>query len=52
MSMSTPGPERVPSKVKVDKTSGQGKPPAGAKKAAAAKKTAPKPGGAKGTGGA
>jgi uncharacterized protein DUF3105 len=26
--MSTPGPERVPSTVKVDKTSGQGKPPA------------------------
>ncbi|MDY7089396.1 MAG: DUF3105 domain-containing protein [Actinomycetota bacterium] len=30
MSMSTPGPERVPSSVKVTKTSGQGKPPAGA----------------------
>jgi hypothetical protein len=28
MSMSTPGPERVPSNVKVGKTSGQGKPPA------------------------
>src|ERR671916_307010 len=28
MSMSTPGPERNPSTVKVDKTSGQGKPPA------------------------
>ncbi|MEV6298429.1 DUF3105 domain-containing protein [Actinoplanes sp. NPDC051861] len=28
MSMSTPGPERVPSTVKVDKTTGQGKPPA------------------------
>ena len=27
--MSTPGPERNPSSVKVDKTSGQGKPPAG-----------------------
>jgi hypothetical protein len=27
--MSTPGPERIPSSVKVDKTSGQGKPPAG-----------------------
>ncbi|MFI5931533.1 DUF3105 domain-containing protein [Actinoplanes sp. NPDC051494] len=27
MSMSTPGPERTPSTVKVDKTSGQGKPP-------------------------
>jgi hypothetical protein len=37
--MSTPGPERVPSKVKVDKTSGQGKPPAGGSK--------PKPGAAK-----
>jgi hypothetical protein len=31
MSMSTPGPERVPSTVKVGKTSGQGKPPSGAK---------------------
>jgi uncharacterized protein DUF3105 len=29
MSMSTPGPERVPSTVRVDKKSGQGKPPAG-----------------------
>jgi hypothetical protein len=29
MSMSTPGPERVPATVKVGKTSGQGKPPAG-----------------------
>jgi hypothetical protein len=29
--MSTPGPERIPSSVKVGKTSGQGKPPAGAK---------------------
>ncbi len=29
--MSTPGPERVPSTVKVGKTSGQGKPPAGGK---------------------
>jgi hypothetical protein len=28
MSMSTPGPERVPSTVKVGKTTGQGKPPA------------------------
>jgi hypothetical protein len=27
--MSTPGPERIPTSVKVDKTSGQGKPPAG-----------------------
>jgi gamma-glutamylcyclotransferase (GGCT)/AIG2-like uncharacterized protein YtfP len=42
--MSTPGPERVPSKVKVDKTSGQGKPPAGGAK--------PKPGAAKSTGAA
>jgi uncharacterized protein DUF3105 len=40
--MSTPGPERVPSKVKVDKTSGQGKPPAGGSK--------PKPGAAKSAG--
>ncbi|WP_433297405.1 DUF3105 domain-containing protein [Actinoplanes sp. CA-030573] len=50
MSMSTPGPERVPSTVKVGKTSGQGKPPAskaGAAKAAAAKKATP---GAKGGG--
>ena len=38
--MSSPGPERVPSTVKVDK-SGQGKPPAGAKAAA---KSGPKPG--------
>ncbi len=37
--MSTPGPERVPSTVKVGKTSGQGKPPAG--------KGAPKPGGSR-----
>ncbi|GIF36416.1 DUF3105 domain-containing protein [Actinoplanes xinjiangensis] len=29
MSMSTPGPERVPSTVKVGKTTGQGKPPTG-----------------------
>jgi Protein of unknown function (DUF3105) len=33
--MSTPGPERIPSSVKVDKTSGQGKPPAGGKGPAA-----------------
>jgi hypothetical protein len=41
MSMSTPGPERVPSTVKVDKTSGQGKPPAKAAstRPAGAKKT-------------
>jgi hypothetical protein len=40
MSMSTPGPERVPSTVKVGKTSGQGKPPEDkpAKKATPAKK--------------
>ena len=42
MSMSTPGPERVPSTVKVDKTSGQGKPPAA--KATGAKTTGAKPG--------
>jgi hypothetical protein len=44
--MSTPGPERIPSSVKVDKTSGQGKPPAGAKPAGT-KSTAAKPAGAK-----
>jgi hypothetical protein len=46
MSMSTPGPERVPSTVKVGKTSGQGKPPAGpAKKSTPAKSTGkPTPG--------
>jgi hypothetical protein len=43
--MSTPGPERVPSTVKVDKTSGQGKPPA--KKSAPTKAAGSKPGGAK-----
>jgi hypothetical protein len=48
MSMSTPGPERVPSTVKVGKTSGQGKPPAG--KSGAAKTTASKATGAKGGG--
>ena len=41
--MSTPGPERVPSTVKVDKTSGQGKPPA-------AKSPGAKPTGAKSAG--
>jgi Protein of unknown function (DUF3105) len=52
MSMSTPGPERVPSTVKVDKTSGQGKPPASGKGKPPAKKSTPtkgagsKPGGA------
>jgi len=47
--MSTPGPERVPSTVKVGKTSGQGKPPsssssrpAGAKKASPAGKGKPR----------
>jgi hypothetical protein len=47
--MSTPGPERVPSSVKVGKTSGQGKPPTGAAKktSPAAKKTG---GGAKKSG--
>jgi hypothetical protein len=45
MSMSTPGPERVPSTVKVDKTSGQGKPPA--KKSSPTKAAGSKPGGAK-----
>jgi hypothetical protein len=40
MSMSTPGPERVPSTVKVGKTTGQGKPPTGAKKASPAAKKA------------
>jgi len=52
MSMSTPGPERIPSTVKVGKTTGQGKPPTGpAKKTvAAAKKAGPakKAGGGKG----
>ena len=46
--MSTPGPERVPSTVKVGKTSGQGKPPAGGSKPAAAKparRPAERPGG-------
>ena len=50
--MSTPGPERNPSSVKVGKTSGQGKPPAG-KKPGAAKAGAAKGGnrpGAKGGG--
>jgi len=35
MSMSTPGPERVPSTVKVGKTTGQGKPPTGPAKTGA-----------------
>jgi len=53
MSMSTPGPERVPSTVKVGKTSGQGKPPAGkpgAAKTTGAKAAASKATGAKGGG--
>src|SRR5918911_698667 len=41
MSMSTPGPERVPSTVRVDKKSGQGKPPAGKPAAAKSGKSAP-----------
>ena len=41
--MSTPGPERVPTTVKVDKTTGQGKPPAG-------KSGANRPGGSRPTG--
>jgi hypothetical protein len=52
--MSTPGPERIPSTVKVDKTSGQGKPPAGPAKTGAkstgAKSTGPKGGGKPGAG--
>lgn len=56
--MSTPGPERVPSTVKVGKTSGQGKPPAeksgaakpAASKTAAGKTTASKATGSKATG--
>jgi hypothetical protein len=46
--MSTPGPERVPSTVKVDKTSGQGKPPAS--KAAPAKTGGARPTPGKGAG--
>jgi hypothetical protein len=41
MSMSTPGPDRQPSSVKIDKTSGQGKPPAAKKSAGPAKKSSP-----------
>ena len=41
--MSTPGPERVPSTVRVDKKSGQGKPPAG--------KSTPRSGGSRPAGG-
>src|SRR5919107_490454 len=49
MSMSTPGPERVPSTVKVSKTSGQGKPPASkAAKSGPAKKAPAGKGGGKG----
>src|SRR3954464_10362765 len=54
MSMSTPGPDRVPSTVKVGKTSGQGKPPATGAKAAGSKAKGgaggDRPGGAKGGG--
>lgn len=51
--MSTPGPERVPSTVKVGKTSGQGKPPTGPAKSSASKRPggpSGKPGAAKGGG--
>src|SRR5919206_5039380 len=41
MSMSTPVPERVPSTVRVNKKSGQGKPPAGKSAPAKAGKSAP-----------
>ena len=47
--MSTPGPERVPSTVKVGKTSGQGKPPAA--KSTGAKSAGGRPGSAPGKGG-
>ncbi len=47
--MSTPGPERVPSTVKVGKTTGQGKPPTG--KPAANRPGANRPGGKGGKGG-
>ena len=48
--MSSPGPERVPSTVRVDKTSGQGKPPASAKAKPAGAKAAGKGPGGKGGG--
>src|SRR3954471_8359477 len=49
MSMSTPGPERVPSTVKVSNTSGQGKPPASKPaKSGPAKKAPAGKGGGKG----
>ncbi|MBU2661938.1 DUF3105 domain-containing protein [Actinoplanes bogorensis] len=44
MSMSTPGPERVPSSVKVTKTSGQGKPPAGGSSSTKPGSSSTKPG--------
>ena len=47
--MSTPGPERVPSTVRVGKKSGQGKPPAGPSKSA--KATGARPSGGKGAAG-
>jgi hypothetical protein len=46
--MSSPGPERVPSTVKVDKTTGQGKPPSG--KSGANRPNAPRPAGKGGKG--
>jgi hypothetical protein len=46
--MSTPGPERIPSTVKVDKTSGQGKPPAKSGSRPPAKRPPAKSGGGKG----
>lgn len=49
--MSTPGPERTPSTVKVDKTSGQGKPPAGGTRPAGAGKGRPAGKGSAGKGG-
>ena len=48
--MSTPGPERVPSTVKVGKTSGQGKPPAGGNRPAAKGGSSSGKGGGKGKG--
>ncbi|WP_433369712.1 DUF3105 domain-containing protein [Actinoplanes sp. CA-142083] len=48
MSMSTPGPERVPSTVKVGKTTGQGKPPSKSSPKKAGSGPAKKTGGGKG----
>lgn len=50
MSMSTPGPDRVPSTVKVGKTSGQGKPPAGGSSGSSRPGSGKKPGAGKGKG--